>query len=196
MRHYKPTMLKLLTAFSLTLFSVVIFAQVDSNNVTQMPDTVRPIRIHGSLAHFIVAEVLMVGTSYYASKPSAYGDKVTGWLYAGSSAVMLVYIPFYWTDKNNNIDPKLKKEKIWNTITMVGLSYGFSRIARYNLLKSSGDTFATRLKRNLIESHAAYFVPILTGIMIQKLLFKNKPTSKTRTTLQFDGSNLYLTYRF
>jgi hypothetical protein len=195
-RHYKLSMLKFLTSFYFTLLSSLAFAQAGSIASTQAADTTKYINRHGSIVHFVVAEALIVGTSYYASKPGAYGDKVIGWLYAASSAAMLVYIPFFWTDKSNNLDNDFKKDRIWNTVAMVGLSYGFSRIATYNLLRSEGDTFNTRFKRNLIESHAAYFIPIVTGALTQKLLFRKTTNSKVKTNLQFDGSNVYLTMTF
>ena len=189
-------MLKLLTTFFLVLLTSLAVAQADSSNRTQSPDTTRRTIRQGFIGRFIVAEALLIGTSYYASKPGAYGDKVVGWLYAGSSAALLLYMPFYWTSKSNHLNQNFKKDRIWNAVTMVGLSYGFSRIATYNLLNSDGDTFRTRFKRNIIESHAAYFSPILSGLLTQKLLIKNKPHNKVQTNLLFDGSGLYLTVRF
>jgi hypothetical protein len=143
-----------------------------------------------------MAEAFILGTSYYASKPKALGDKVIGWMYAGSSASMLIYIPFYWTNKSNKLYPDFKKDRIWNTVTMVGFSYGFSRIAKYNLLKANNDNFNKRFKRNIIESHAAYFIPIFTGLLTQKLLFKNNPRDKIQSSLYFDGSNLHFAMTF
>ena len=190
-------MLKLLAAIFFTVLTTVTFAQVDSSHSVNSSDTLRHInRKRNVLPNLLIAETFVIGTSYYASKPDAYGDKVIGWLYAGSSAAVLVYIPFYWTAKSNKLDSDFKKDRIWNTVTMIGLSYGFSRIATYNLLKADNDNFDKRFKRNLIESHAAYFIPILTGLLTQKLLFKNKPSDKVQSSLYFDGSNLNFAITF
>jgi len=190
-------MLKLLATTFLTVLVSVTFAQIDTSHSINSSDTVRHVnRQRKVLPNLLIAEAFILGTSYYAAKPDAYGDKVIGWLYAGSSAAMLVYIPFYWTDKSDKLDSDFKKDRIWNMVTMVGLTYGFSRIATYNLLKSDGDNFNKRFKRNLIESHAAYFIPILTGALTEKLLFKNKPNRKVQSSLYFDGSNLHFAMTF
>ena len=153
MRHYKLSMLKLLATTFLTVLVSATFAQIDTSHSINSSDTVRHVNRHRKvLPNLLIAEAFILGTSYYASKPNTYGDKVIGWLYAGSSAAMLVYIPFYWTGKSNKLDSDFKKNRIWNMVTMVGLSYGFSRIATYNLLKSDGDNFNKRFKRILSKA--------------------------------------------
>jgi hypothetical protein len=189
-------MKKLLFFICLILLCGASYSQGDSGIFSNHRDTVKQYHQQGSLVNVIVAEALIIGASYLAAEPKAYGDKMVGWMYAGGSAALLVYIPFYLTNKGNNSDPDFKKHRTWNTVTMLGLSYGFSRVATYNLIHGKGDPFNTRLKRNLIEIHAAYIVPIFAGGLLGKYVLKNKPTTKVKTNLQFDGSNVYLTMRF
>lgn len=170
-------------------------AQTDSTFTKEALDTTHQVSRHGSPGGLIVVEAFLIGISYYASKPRASGDKVVGGLYAISAAALLAYTPFYWTNKKNNLDPDFKNDRIWNAVTMVGLGYGFSRIANYNLFNSDGHSFDRRFKRNLIESHTAYFIPIITGALIEKALSKKKQHNKVQTSLNLDMTSLHLTVR-
>lgn len=185
-------MKKLLILSTITLLSTTSFCQIGNLAVPQGADsTVLPAKKGSNVAGLIAAELLIGGMSYYASLPKAHGDKVIGWLYAGAAAATLIYLPFYWFDKENNAD------RVWNMITMLGLSYGFSRIATYNLLHSDDDPFHTRFTRNLLEMHAAYIIPIALGALVEKWT-DNKRKKKNQTGLGFSAgpSSLYFVYRF
>ncbi len=92
--------------------------------------------------------------SYIASKPSWYGDKIMGGLYVGAS-VALVGIGIGEFIGNRG-DPQ---EQICGSILYVGISYGLSRLAVYNLFQAEGRSFLSRFNRNLIEFNATYNSP-------------------------------------
>ncbi|MES2431769.1 MAG: hypothetical protein V4556_12590 [Bacteroidota bacterium] len=188
-------MFKALFSIFLIILSSVTFAQVDSAYAEKSKHTVNH-KKRSIIPNIIIAEAFIFGTSYYASKPDIYGDKVVGGLYGISAVSMLGYIPFYLTSKKHKADSNFKKKRIVNVITMAAVSYGFTRIATYNLLHADNDSNSKRFKRNLIESHAAYFIPMLTGALAEKLILKNKPKNKVKTALYFDGSELHFAMTF
>jgi hypothetical protein len=189
----KPSFFVSLLLFILSVS--MVYGQDHQQNLTDRPpeaDSIKHRRGPG-LAGLIFTEAFFVGTSYYAAQPEAHGDQVMGWFYAGASAAMLVSIPFYLTGK---MDGENKKDRAWNSIMMLGMSYGFSRVATYNLLHADGDASRTRFTRNLIEIHAAYLVPVIVTALGRSLLHKKKNKSNVETSLMFDGRTLKLAMRF
>jgi hypothetical protein len=191
--------MKLSLLFKLLLFLLsvsMVYGQDHQQNVMDPPEKADSIKHRHSpgLGKLIFAEAFFVGTSYYAAQPEAHGDQVMGWFYASASAAMLVSIPFYLAGKK--MDGETKKDRAVNSIIMLGLSYGLSRVATYNLLHADGDASSTRFTRNLIEIHATYLVPLGIALLVDSLLHKKKNKSNVETSLMFDGRTLTFAMRF
>ena len=172
---------KLLTIWFLYAITLSFaFGQDTTSQAIAHADTIFPEFRCGPpiAAGLVIGEAILIGFSYYAAKPQAYGDKVMGGIYAGSSVATVVYLPFYWFGKANRKDPGFKKDRIWTSIMLAGMGYGFSRLALYNLLQAEGDNSSQRFARNIIEVNTAYIVPITLGILIRNLMNKQQSLPK------------------
>ena len=135
----------------------------------------------------VLLEAVAGGYSYVASKPQWYGDKIMGGVYAASSIVLLaVGVNEYIYNKGD------RKQQICGSILYLGLSYGLSRLAVYNLLQADGQSFTSRFNRNFIEFNAAYLVP---GALycLSEICFLGFPgRSVGKTSIYYTGNGLTL----
>ena len=155
--------------------------------------------VHGPLVPgLFVTEAIVFGASYYASRPKAYGDKVMGAIWAGSSASMLIAMPTYLYRKKNRKLFRTRGDRLWNGIMMGGMAYGFGRLAWYNLEGGREHSNRQRFWRNVAEIHAAYLVPICAGAAIEQLLNRpgRKRTSRVETLGYFTGQSAGLRLLF
>ena len=180
------------------------YSQVDSlKNIPQTDTTtydstkhqIPRVGPHGSWAYFILSEFMIAGMSAYASGTNS-GPKVMGGLYALASAGCLIYIPFYWFNKEDRKDPEFKNDRIWNAVTLLGLSVGYAGLARYNLVRSDGHSFGTRFANNFLGVNATVIGSVAAGALVQKLLYKKKGNSKIQTYLQWQGNGVSLVVAF
>jgi hypothetical protein len=114
---------------------------------------------------FVFTELMFTGMSYCAAHPN--GAKVIGWLYAASSVGTFVGANLIWFTTNKK-DPGNKSYALMNSVLLLGMSYGFYRIADYNLRKSEGHPPEKRFVRNFVELHAAYIIPIFISAFVEK----------------------------
>jgi hypothetical protein len=183
----------------LMLITTFSFAQTDSLPAKPRVDSFPHHKksVAGAIVSFVLAEGIVTGISSIASNTEDHGDKIIGWTYAGGSAAMLTIFICNWAKKPNRLDSNYKRDRITNAITMLGMSYGFSRIATYNLYKANGDSRNKRFVRNMIESNCAYIVPIIAGGFVDRLLArKPRPDKKVKSSVYFDGRNLGLVLTF
>lgn len=190
---------RLLATCCLMLIITCSFAQADSllakPNVDSFPHN-KP-TVARIIVSSVLAEGLITGISAAASNTKDHGDKIVGWTYAGCTAAMLTLFICDWAKKNNRPDSNYKRNRITNAITMLGMSYGFSRIATYNLYQANGDSRNKRFVRNMIESNCAYIVPLIAGGIADRLLAKkHRPDKKVQSSLYFNGHNLGLVLTF
>jgi hypothetical protein len=186
-------------SFLLFILSVsTLYGQDPQQNVMDPPPETDSIKYrHGPgvpVFGLILVETFFVATSSYAAHPRSHGDEVMGWYYATVSAAILVATPFYLAGDEAKWGSK--KDRAWNSIMMLGMSYGFSRLATYNLLHADGDASNTRFTRNLIEVHAAYLVPMIVTALGRSLVYKKKNKSNVETSLMFDGRSFTFAMRF
>lgn len=168
-------------------------AQSDSSVRT---GSTRPfVRRYGSPLALVVAEGVLSGFAWYASKPAVSGDKVVGGLFAGCAAGMAVATPLEFFGKRRPGD-SLRGQRIGNAIAMTGMSYGFYRIARYNLAQAGGASSSARFGRNLLEMNAAYFVPIFSGLLVDRWWQRHHNRRVVPAAFSFNGRQLYLALRF
>jgi hypothetical protein len=189
---------RLLATCCLMLIITFSFAQADSlakpnvDSFSHNKPTVTRIIVSS-----VLAEALITGISAAASNTEDHGDKIIGWTYAGCSAAMLTLFICDLAKKNNRLDSNYKRNRITNAITMLGMSYGFSRIATYNLYQANGDSRNKRFVRNMIESNCAYIVPlIVSGIADRLLAKKHRSDKKVQSSVYFNGHNLGLVLTF
>lgn len=190
---------KLFATCCLMLITTCSFAQADSlpakPSVESFPHH-KP-KVAGSIVSSVLAEGLIACISSAASNTEDHGDKIIGWTYAGTSAAMLTLFICDWAKKSNRLDSNYKRNRITNAITMLGMSYGFSRIATYNLYQATGDSRNKRFVRNMIESNCAYIVPLIASGFVDRLLArKHQPDKKVQSRVYFDGRNLGLVLTF
>ena len=123
--------------------------------------------------------------SYVASKPSWYGDKIMGGVYAGASLALVgIGIGEFIGSQG---DPQ---EQICGSILYAGISYGLSRLAVYNLFQARGLSFRSRFNRNFIEFNAAYIVPGALYLLSESCFSKFNDRSKGKTSLYFTGNGV------
>jgi hypothetical protein len=194
----------LLPVILLLVLYMPAYSQVDSLKNTPPTDTtsydsakhqISPAGPHGSWAHVIISEFIIAGMSAYASGTNS-GPKVMGGLYALASAGCLIYIPFYWFNKENRKDPDFKTDRIWNAVTLLGLSVGYAGVARYNLARSDGHSFGTKFANNFLGVNATVIGSVAAGALMEKLLHKKKGNSKVQTYLQWQGNGVSLVVAF
>ncbi|HEX6180633.1 MAG TPA: hypothetical protein VFZ47_05265 [Chitinophagaceae bacterium] len=196
----KPLLLATLLLVNLPAFSQVDSLQTRPPSDTTSIDSIPQIRC-GPFAQasrttqLIVAEVMIAGLSAYASVPGGSGPKVMGTIYAAAAAGCLIYIPFYWFNKENRKDPEFKKDRIWNTVTLLGMSVGYAGISRYNLARSDGHSFGTRFANNFLGVNATVIGSVAAGALVEKWLNK-KGNRKVQTYLQWQGNGVSLLLAF
>jgi|SRR5688572_575813 len=194
-------LITLLLAVSTPVFSQPDSSQrvsvTDSSRVDSIPPQIRCFSFGTGVAGgLIFTELMIAGLSSYASVPSGSGPKVMGAIYAAASAGCLIYIPFYWFSKENRKDPNFKKDRIWNSVTLLGLSVGYAAVARYNLVRSDGHSFGTRFANNFLGVNATVIGSVAAGALIEKLLYKKKGNTKVQTQLHWQGNGVSFVVAF
>lgn len=189
----------LLATFCLLLIINFSFAQADS--LSEKPSMeVSPRHsptVAGKIIRLAVCEGLLVASSSAASNTKDHGDKIMGWTYAAYSAFSLTLFICNSAKKSNRLDSNYQKNRISHAIISLGISYGLSRIATYNLYQANGDSRNKRFTRNLIENNCAFIVPIATAALVDRLLAgKHRAEKKVQSSVYFDGRNLGLVLTF
>ena len=116
----------------------------------------------------VFTEMMFTGLSFYAAQPSSHGPIVVGGLYAASSLAAFVGANLIWFTTKDKKNPKNKSYALLNSAALLGMSYGFYRIANYNLRKAEGHSPTFRFFRNFLELHAAYIVPLYLAHFVEK----------------------------
>ena len=139
----------------------------------------------------IITEGLLIGMSAIAADGTD-SRKVMGWTYAGCSAISLgVAIAKGFNSKDTT------RYKWANVGLLAVTSYGFSRLATYNLQHADNHSYNKKFKRNLLELHATYLVPIISYAIIARLINKKKKKEqKVNTDITFTGNAASLVVRF
>ena len=137
-------------------------------------------------ASIVLFEVIATGFSAYATAPQYYGDKVIGAIYGTSAILMPIMMLNEYMDHG-----KIDEQYIPDMITTMGISYGLSRLATYNLLQAGNDNENKRLTRNLIEFHTTYLVPFAIGGLAE-LYLKQRHQPKNRVRVFFTGNGVLL----
>lgn len=168
------------------------------NNVHAQKDTIRTsadtISKHPHKLPIIPAVIITEGLLFGMSAIAADGTdsrKVMGWTYTGCSAISL----------GAAVAEAFKKDSTGHKWANVGFlavtSYGFSRLATYNLQHADNHSYNKKFKRNLLELHATYIVPIISYAVITTLINKKKNKSqKVNTDITFTGNAASLVVRF
>ena len=108
-----------------------------------------------------------------------------GGVYAASSiAVLGIGIGEYI---NNAGD---RKEQICGSILYLGISYGLSRLAVYNLFQAEGQSSLSRSNRNFIEFNAAFIGPAVLYCLSELCFNKFSKKSKDKMSFYFTGNSL------
>ena len=175
------------------------FAQADSLSENPSVDAYprhKP-TVAGTIIRLAVCEGLLLASSSAASNTQDHGDKIMGWTYAAYSALALTLYICNSVKKSNRLDSNYQKNKISNAIISLGITYGLSRIAMYNLYQANGDSRNKRFTRNLVENNCAFIVPIATAALVDRLLAaKHRSEKKVQSSVYFDGRNLGLVLTF
>ena len=137
-------------------------------------------------ASIVLFEVIATGFSAYAAAPQYYGDKIMGGIYGASAVLMPIMMLNEYMDHG-----KIDEQFIPDVITTLGISYGLSRLATYNLLQASNDNPDKRLTRNLIEFHTTYLIPFALGGLAEMYL-NQKHGPNNRVNLYFAGNGFTL----
>ena len=137
-------------------------------------------------ASIVLFEVFATGFSAYAAAPQYYGNKVMGGIYGVSAILMPIMMLNEYMDHG-----KIDEQFIPDVVTTLGISYGLSRLATYNLLRSGNDGADKRLIRNLIEFHTTYLVPFAIG-GIAGLYLKHRHQPNNKVSVYFTGNGFIL----
>jgi len=137
-------------------------------------------------ASIVLFEVLATGFSAYAASPQYYGDKVMGGIYGASAVLMPIVMLNEYMDHG-----KIDGQFVPDVVTTLGISYGLSRLAAYNLLQAGNDDGNKRLTRNLIEFHTTYLVPFAIGGLAE-LYMKQHQQPNNRVSVYFTGNGFIL----
>ena len=169
------------------------------NNVHAQKDTIRTsadtISKHPHKLPIVPAVIITEGLLFGMSAIAADGTdsrKVMGWTYAGCSAISLgMAIAKGFNSKDTS------RYKWANVGLLAVTSYGFSRLATYNLQHADNHSYNKKFKRNLLELHATYIVPIISYAVITTLINKKKKkTQKVNTDITFTGNAASLVVHF
>ena len=189
--------------------ATVLFASVMLQAVAQSPAPVdstfrapnnlgpRPIRCGAPIVGLFVAETIVLGASYYAAKPNAYGDKVMGGIWVASAGVMAASTVA--ESFRRDTMPSRQRQQLVNAVMMAGMTYGFARVGRYNLSGAEGHSTSQRFGRNVLEIHAAYLVPIAAGLLLDRHMSRRaarKRNRATETSWYFTGQSAGWVMRF
>lgn len=178
--------MKRMLLFVLLLVTTVVSKAQDTPAVKQpAPHNVR----HGPpvVASIVLLEACAAGFSWYAAQPCYYGDKVMGTIYGATGIGFLAVLQSEYRASQPF------SEKMGNAVTMLGLTYGMSRLAVYNLTVDSKETSDRRVVRNFIEFNAAYIIPFAAGAITERALRKYDKKTEKRTGLYFTGNGIMLT---
>jgi hypothetical protein len=144
---------------------------------------------HGApvAAAVVLLEVCAAGYSAYAADKADYGDKVMGGAYSLCSAGMIAVGISEWI--NNKDEPAYSR--IGDAVLYAGLSYGFARMAAYNLTCPAGDSRYKRFNRNFVEFHTTYIVPFGLELLTEAII-KKRVGSRPRVSIGvgIDRANL------
>ena len=158
--------------FVITLILIIISCTSNSQTIdsTVIPkkDTVYQTGHMPKGFAIVFTEIFFTGLSFYAAQPSSSGPIVVGGLYGASSVAAFVGANLIWFTTKDKKDPRNKSYALLNSVALLGMSYGFYRIANYNLRNAEGHTPTIRFFRNFLELHAAYIVPLYLAHFLEK----------------------------
>ena len=160
--------MKLIITVFLVIIGFASNAQTNDSAVSSKKDTVYQTGQISKTFAIVFTEIMFTGLSFYASQPSSHGPIIVGGLYAASSLAAFVGANLIWFTTKDKKDPKNKSYALLNSTALLGMSYGFYRIANYNLRKAEGHSPTFRFFRNFLELHAAYIVPFFLAHFFEK----------------------------
>ena len=114
----------------------------------------------------------------------------------GLSGITALVGPIYWLTVKNKKNPDNKRDALSNLVLFWGMSYGFYRIANYNLSQAAGHSGGKRFVRNFLELHAAYVLPIFAHYFVEKHFFRGKKSSKLDTSFMLTPTNASVLVHF